>query len=256
MRLTLTFEPLSGDLSLPVHYNHLVQRMIYKSLDKAIASRFHEEGYAYGKRRLKLFTFSRIFSDERVLDTRKKQIIFGKPARLKIGSVAIELLESLARHLVCQGELKLGDVQCRFISIEVEMPVAASGPLILRTLSPIVTYSTLTNAEGKKKTYYYNPWEREFQAKILDNLRRKWSALNREGSPPSMGDAYIRPLRVTKRNEVIVKFKETVIKGWTGVYEVSLPEPYFSLAYDAGLGSKNSQGFGMMEVVRGVHRKE
>jgi CRISPR-associated endoribonuclease Cas6 len=41
-----------------------------------------------------------------------------------------------------------------------------------------------------------------------------------------------------------------VIKGWTGLYEVKLPEPYFRLAYDAGLGSKNAQGFGMVEVLR------
>jgi CRISPR-associated endoribonuclease Cas6 len=61
--------------------------------------------------------------------------------------------------------------------------------------------------------------------------------------------AYIKPLRVNKRNEVIAIFKGTVIKGWTGIYELQLPEPYFSLAYDAGLGSKNSQGFGMVEVV-------
>lgn len=45
-------------------------------------------------------------------------------------------------------------------------------------------------------------------------------------------------------------FKGTVIKGWTGLYELSLPEPLFQIAYDTGLGSKNSQGFGMVEVVR------
>jgi CRISPR/Cas system endoribonuclease Cas6 (RAMP superfamily) len=32
--------------------------------------------------------------------------------------------------------------------------------------------------------------------------------------------------------------------------ELDLPEPFFLLAYDAGLGSKNSQGFGMVEVVK------
>ena len=40
-----------------------------------------------------------------------------------------------------------------------------------------------------------------------------------------------------------------MIKGWTGLYEVNLPEPYFRLAYDARLGSKNAQGFGMVGVV-------
>ena len=55
---------------------------------------------------------------------------------------------------------------------------------------------------------------------------------------------------VSKRNEAIVNFKGTWVKGWMGLYELSLPEPFFTLAYNAGLGSKNSQGFGMVEVVR------
>jgi CRISPR-associated endoribonuclease Cas6 len=47
----------------------------------------------------------------------------------------------------------------------------------------------------------------------------------------------------------VLNFKGTVIKGWTGLYEVKLPEPYFRLAYDAGLGAKNAQGFGCVGVV-------
>ncbi|HEX30478.1 TPA: CRISPR-associated endoribonuclease Cas6, partial [Candidatus Poribacteria bacterium] len=46
-----------------------------------------------------------------------------------------------------------------------------------------------------------------------------------------------------------VMYRDTVIKGWTGVYELDLPEPFFHLAYDAGLGAKNSQGFGMVEII-------
>ncbi|NSW80643.1 MAG: CRISPR-associated endoribonuclease Cas6, partial [Chthonomonadetes bacterium] len=53
---------------------------------------------------------------------------------------------------------------------------------------------------------------------------------------------------VNKRNEHIVFYKDTVIKAWSGVYEVSLPEPLFRMAMDAGLGSKNSQGFGCMGI--------
>jgi CRISPR-associated endoribonuclease Cas6 len=31
---------------------------------------------------------------------------------------------------------------------------------------------------------------------------------------------------------------------------MTLPQPYFELAYDVGLGGKNAQGFGMVEVVK------
>jgi CRISPR-associated endoribonuclease Cas6 len=49
----------------------------------------------------------------------------------------------------------------------------------------------------------------------------------------------------------ILEYRGTVIKGWTGLFKLDLPEPFFLLAYDSGLGSKNSQGFGMVEVVDG-----
>jgi len=45
------------------------------------------------------------------------------------------------------------------------------------------------------------------------------------------------------------KFKGFIIKGWMGIYELHLPETYLSMALDAGLGAKNSQGFGMVEVI-------
>ena len=36
MRLILKLEPEAEKVNLPVHYNHLVQRMIYYSRDKAL----------------------------------------------------------------------------------------------------------------------------------------------------------------------------------------------------------------------------
>jgi len=250
VRLSIELEPESGILTLPIHYNHLVQGMIYRSLDEALAEWIHNTGYAYGKRRFKLFTFSRLLSRNRRYNRDKRTITFTGPVRLKIASVEVEILESLAVHLVRQREVKLNESSCHFTAVRVEMPVQASEPVMVRTLSPIVVYRTLRDLEGRKKTYYFTPWEREFQSLILDNLRRKWAALHGGGDPPPMRGAYVRPVKVSKRNEVITTFKGTVIKGWTGIYEICLPEPYFTLAYDAGLGSKNSQGFGMVEILK------
>ncbi len=64
-------------------------------------------------------------------------------------------------------------------------------------------------------------------------------------------EAWVRPYKVRSADQKILKFKGTVIKGWTGLYEVKLPKPYFRLAYDAGLGSKNAQGLGMVRVLEG-----
>ncbi|RKX92249.1 MAG: CRISPR-associated endoribonuclease Cas6, partial [Spirochaetes bacterium] len=41
----------------------------------------------------------------------------------------------------------------------------------------------------------------------------------------------------------------TIIKGWTGTFVLNGNRKILKLAYYTGLGSKNSQGFGMFEVV-------
>jgi len=138
---------------------------------------------------------------------------------------------------------------CLIESVEVEPKISPpSRPVQVKTLSPITVYSTLYTREGKRKTYYYTPWEKEFSSLILENLRKKIHAFRGENIPYQSDNHYIKPLRVSRRDEKIVKYKGTIIKGWMGIYELYLPMEYFPFAYHAGLGSKNSQGFGMIEI--------
>ncbi len=248
MRITLKLRAESMGLKVPVHYNHIVQSMIYANVDRALANWIHEEGYRYHKRRFKLFTFSRLLGANRRFDPRTKTIVFKGTLFLKIASVNNDILESLATHFIKRGEITLSNNRCEVMAIEVEAPPRYNSPLLVHALSPIVTYTTFMDPQGRKKTYYYNPREEEFQEQILANLMRKAKALSNGRTIPSLKEAYIRPVKITSRNQVITLFKGTVIKGWRGIFEIHLPKEYFSLAYDSGLGSKNSQGFGMIEV--------
>jgi len=44
-------------------------------------------------------------------------------------------------------------------------------------------------------------------------------------------------------------YKGTVIKAWMGIYSLMLPRVLFEIAFDSGIGAKNSQGFGMIEAI-------
>jgi len=251
MRIQLRFEPVTEKLALPIHYNHLVQGLIYRSLDKALARWLHDEGYPRGKRRFKLFTFSRLLSPRRQYDPQTRTLTLWGPITLKVGSVETEILESLAVYLVRHREFRLNGTLCRFVAVEVEMPPEVQGPVPVKTLSPITVYRTLYTREGKRKTYYFTPYEGEFAELLLANLRRKAEAYRSQHPDTPLPPLEAGAIRALKpRKEVITRFKNTVIKAWTGLFELHLPEPYFTLAYDAGLGAKNSQGFGMVEVVR------
>lgn len=243
MRLVLKLHADGRGVRLPVHYNELVQAMIYTHLDHYLARSLHDEGIVEGKRHLKLFTFSRLLGPCRV---QGGWVEPQGPLRLVVASPMVPFLESFALHLVRSGALHLGPVRFVVESVEVEFDQVYQSPVVLRALSPITVYSTLQAAGGGKKTYYYAPQEPEFERLILANLRRKIRAWT--GQDISDDGAFLRAYKVSTRNHHIVLYKGTVIKGWTGLYELHAPEPYLRMALDAGLGSKNSQGFGCVEV--------
>jgi len=81
-----------------------------------------------------------------------------------------KLLESLATYLVRKGFFRLGRNTCELEAVEVEMPVEPKSPVLVRALSPITTYSTLKTPDGRRKTYFYTPFEQEFSQKLMENL--------------------------------------------------------------------------------------
>lgn len=252
MRILITFAGDRGRLKFPRQYNQLVQGFIYRHLDAWLAKKVHDEGFADPhnlKRRLRLFTFSRLIPVREAggrWHSEDDHILFEGPVQLTIASPVADFLSSLVEHLLKNPQLDLGGREVSLIEARVEPAPEYRRPVLVRALSPITVYSTLHAPNGKKKTYYYSPFESEFSLLVVKNLARKvraWSGEEVEA------EGEVRPVRVSKRNERVLKYKGTVIKAWDGVYELELPERLFRMAFDAGLGAKNSQGFGMVQVI-------
>jgi len=233
----------SKTLILPKHYNYLIQGFIYRNLSKAIATKVHDQGYKYGKREFRLFTFSRLFGRFEFQDG---NIVFKEKCTLWIASPITEILESFACSLARKGKIKIGNNDCHVMSIEVPFIGDYNEELLVRVLSPITVYSTLFTKDKKKKTYYYSPFEDNFSKLLKENLFKKYVLVNK-GEHDSKFDFSIRPEKVSKKNEHIIFYKETVIKAWSGIYRLKGSIELIKLAFDCGLGAKNSQGFGMIE---------
>ena len=250
MRLCISLEA-DGKLLLPIHYNHIVQGLVYSQLESNLASWLHGEAYSYAKRTYKMFTFSRL-SGAYQLDRKIKRIRFSGPISFKLTSHNTEILASLAEHLLKSQNLRLGqnEVQVRGVEI-LKPPCLTESPVRVKALSPITIYSTFEKPSGGKLTHYYAPHEKDWSAMLMANLARKAGALEWELNPDeALEDAYIKPYRVSERDKKVVRYKGLVIEAWMGVYELKLPETFFELAYDVGLGGKNGQGFGMVEVMK------
>ena len=233
------------DFVIPIHYNYYVQSFLYKSISPKLARILHDHGFPIGKRKFRLFTFSRILGQYQIRKNIER-IFFASPFRIVVSSAMKEFVEEIAEELIRREEVRISYQNVHLNSVEVSDTPIRQDKLKIKMLSPVTIYSTLSKADGGKKTYYYSPFENEFSQLISGNARKKFRAFY-EKEPN--GDIQLTPLNVNKSNEKIISYKGTVIKGWMGIYELSGDQQLMKLAYDAGLGGKNSQGFGCFEVL-------
>jgi len=231
-------------LRLPMNYNQLVQAAIYRHISPSLASLLHDRGYTFGKRSFKLFTFSRLLGKYQ-LDRERKEIVFPRGARLVVSSPVHEFCSELVSGLLSSGRLELGRQEVEITGVEVTSPKVPKNRAVLELLSPVVVYSTFEKPGGGKYTCYFQPGEEEFSRLLQENLTKKYAALYREPAPLS------RPLEVKVLNRPhmnLVRYKGIVIKGYTCRLELQGPPQLLHLGLEAGLGGKNSQGFGCAEI--------
>jgi CRISPR-associated endoribonuclease Cas6 len=227
-------------ISLPVQYNHLIQSAIYAVLDSDFAAFLHDRGYDGGGRCFKLFAFSRLIGKYRL---NQGEIDFEEGIKLVIVSPVEEFCQHLLNGLLNKGVVRLGNSILSIVSIKAELPKVEGDFLKLRLLSPVVAYSTLTKANGDKFTCYFQPGERDFTNIVAENLRKKYEAFWRK-SPPE-GEVTVNAARQPKLH--VIEYKGFVIKGYSGMLFLNGPQELLQIALDAGIGSKNSMGFGCGE---------
>jgi len=241
MRITLEFGA-DGEIILPLHYNYHIQSFLYRHISPELGKFLHDYGFTLGKRKFKMFTFSRLRGKYKIF---RDKIKFFPPVYLTISSPLDRFISELGNTLLKTDDLELVKNKIYVESIKVHSEPEIKDKVKIKMLSPIVVYSTLTTKDGKKKTYYYSPYEDEFTELIDKNLRKKYEALYRK-KPRA------RKLKigiVGRPQEKILLYRNTIIKGWMGTFILNGNRKLLKLSYYSGLGSKNSQGFGMFEVI-------
>jgi len=251
LRLRIKLRPgnkISGEqyksLCLPMQYNHLLQGAIYSNINKKMAEFLHNKGFLHGNRTFKFFTFSRLMGRFE-LDKKRKEISFPYGAELVVSSPLDVFCSSLANCIMHTQDLKLGSQSIQVESVGVESPVVETKTIELKMLSPVVVYSTFLKPEGGKYTCYFQPGEEEFARLLAENLRRKYEAYYNRESPAGPVEVAVR----SRPKFNLVTFKGTIIKGYSCRLRLSGPQKLLQMGLDAGLGGKNGQGFGCVELV-------
>lgn len=243
MHIDINFKSAGKRLVLPVSYNYLLQGALYHSLHKELADFLHEKGYTDGKRSFKLFSFS-LLQGAYQLDRVKKTISFDGEMNLTIASPMQDFCQSLANILLTRGSMSLGTQETEILKVNVRQPKVAGDRAIVRTLSPVVLYSTLLRPDGRKYTVYFQPGEPDYERLFNENLQKKYRAFF--GAEAPAGKVTTKALGLPRLK--VVNYKDTIIKGYAGELLLTGPQELLQLAVDGGIGSKNSQGFGCVEL--------
>ena len=223
-----------NELRLPLDYGYRLSSAIYRltSADADYAKFLHDCGYGENGRRYKLFTYSPLIGHHRI---EGRQIIFNGNIQLEVRSISGRFCEALKSSLLSDGHLKLMDTL-----LPVRMTEVYDSPLTLpesdiRTLSPIA----VSSSEGNK-TVYYSPAESCWEEMVNTTLYRKFLAAY-DTEPPSVA----RLTLTGGPKKVVTKMKGIWVTAYHARLHISAHPLVTAFLYETGLGSKNSQGFGM-----------
>lgn len=241
MRIKLTFAA-QKPLVLPIHYNAIVQGLIYHALTPKTATQLHDRGYRHNSRVFRNFTFSNLQGPFVIAPPR---ITFTGAISLVIASAEAQILSefcatALGRSMSLAGQ----DIMVRAVEI-IPTPVFGTTASI-RMLSPMAMYSTVLQDTGKKFTRYHSPFDPEFSDMIASNLQKKFLSFYPDGTPEAIRLS-ITPKSVTTKDQKILKYNGGIIKGWMGTYRLEGTPEALRFAWLAGLGGKNAQGLGCWE---------
>lgn len=254
MRIRIELSSASKQIVLPESYNYLLQSYIYKSISTALARKLHDEGWEYGKRRFKMFTFSHVYAarSERfrpaVLPTSehpRPRIRLSSPCWFFLSSPEEQILQELAQSLLEDKEARLDSNMLHLTSVALmaspTFPSDQVNTIGVQTMSPITVYKT----DETHHTTYFSPHDAAFAAYIRENARRKFMAY--VGHDPDLTSFDVVPLE-ERDHAVTIDFKGTMIRGYTGRFHLRGQGDLLRFLYDAGIGSKNSEGCGMIEL--------
>lgn len=228
-------------VTMPINYNHILQSVIYKTLSySADVSEFvHNTGYSYGDRKYKMFQFSLLNGKYRI---NQKMITFSDNISFEIRSPENRFIQLLYAGFMENGIL-FGREHFRDVGLELRDYTVEETEILIKMKTPVTVYSTDTESGV---SYYYAPDESCFYEKINENFYRKYMAYC--GMPP-VSPIQIEPVRISARDKFVTKYKQSYINGWYGIYKLAGKRNYLDFLYQAGLGGKNSQGFGMFELL-------
>jgi CRISPR-associated endoribonuclease Cas6 len=243
MRLRILFESLKK-ITLPWDYRTDVTKVVYTILrigDPDYGDWLHEHGFRWKNKTYRLFVYSDLVPIHWNLS--KKGLADVQCVTWEIGSPDKRFMDAFMAGIERQrGELQLFDTTFKVVDMVHIEPMELKSGLIFRTISPL----SVSSADPNRLRYpiYLRPDQPEFIEGLQRNLINKWQAFHRrEWKGEEFG------IRVWNPKQKLIRVFNVNVRAWHLDLQMWGDEELIRFAYDAGLGIRNSQGFGMIEPV-------
>jgi len=240
---------------LPINYQYEQSAAIYHILARAneqYSAWLHENGYVLDSgKRFKMFTYSPFkIEKRRVLGEAKRLCVLSDTVEWQISFLPEKSTEQFVQGLFSRQTFEIGDrlsrVQFQVQGIEVlpspefaeEMEFSAMSSISLRHFRENGTVEYLSPADSRSREI------------VQVGLLSKYEAYH---GKPYAGDLNFdfNVLNEPKRKLITIKQgtpEETRIAGYLCQFRMKAPIELMRIAYESGIGSGNSQGFGCVRV--------
>lgn len=256
MRFKISLErEVSENLIIPVDYQYYISAWIYKvfgKADMAFSNFLHEHGYGTPARSFKLFTYSPFFFNNFFLN--KKESFFeikGDQITFFVSFLLPDAAEKFIIGLFNEQRIFIGNqkhgARLRVCHIERLIDIPLSQTMCYKALSPVVVSMV---EPDKKYAQYLSPEHPQYTKLLHNNLQNKLQAVKLFDNYPNVFDfklegAYKSKLTIVKPETP----QQSKVRGYVYSFELTAPESIHRLILAAGIGEKNSTGFGWVEGI-------
>ncbi len=256
MRLKLTLQHAPNQV-LPIDYEYLISSWIYRTIgqaDSKFSEWLHQQGFGYGGKKYKLFTFAPLRPAWYDLDEKNRTFRLTKgPTTLELSFFIDDAIQHFVSGLFQDQRFKLASG-----SLRADFEVSAVEVLSLPDFHPTMQFQTVKpicishDDPEHKYAAYLSPLNERYKTLLLQNLLRKQQALQPVTStaPPAALDMNVpfvfKLLSAPKAR--LLHIKETKVKGYAFDFELTAPKELMRLGFLGGFGEKNSSlGMGMVK---------
>lgn len=251
-KLILRVEKQAFGNILPINYQYEQSAVIYRVLasgNENYAQWLHSNGFALDKKQFRLFNFSPL-----VIASRKQMgdriLIFSDTVEWYITFLPDKSTENFIKGIFTDRIFQLGDrqskVQFQVQSVEALPPMRFESEMSFKTISPMV----ISRKEENGRIAYLSPLDPYVEDSVLYSLTEKYKAFYDSPFTEDISAYKFTLLNTPKEKLITIKAgtpEETKVKGYKCSFKICLPEILMKIMYETGIGSKGSQGFGMIK---------